>query len=83
MPPGTTWTVPDGGFFTWVELPGDVDTQAMLDDAATAGVTYLPGSMFAVDRDHSNCMRLSFSYADPAAIDDGVAILAEVIDDRR
>ena len=26
MPPGTSWTVPEGGFFIWVTLPEPIDT---------------------------------------------------------
>lgn len=82
MPAGTTWSTPDGGFFTWVEFPEGVDTEAMLQNAAEAGVTYLPGEMFAVNEDHSNCLRLSFSYADQEQIDDGVKALAETAKSR-
>jgi 2-aminoadipate transaminase len=82
MPAGTTWSTPDGGFFTWVHLPEGVDTEAMLEDAAEAGVTYLPGEMFAVDESHSNCLRLSFSYADQDQIDEGVETLAETVRQR-
>lgn len=82
MPARTNWTEPDGGFFSWVQLPDGLDTQAMLEDAAEAGVTYLPGSMFGVDADHSNCLRLSFSYADPDQIEEGVRILAKTADKR-
>ena len=30
MPPGTTWTDPEGGFFVWVTLPEGIDTLEML-----------------------------------------------------
>jgi 2-aminoadipate transaminase len=81
MPADATWTEPDGGFFVWVEAPG-VDTTATLDDAIDAGVTYLPGSMFYPDEGGDNHLRLSFSYEDPAAIERGVARLAETIERR-
>jgi len=82
MPAGTTWSTPEGGFFTWVRLPDGVDTEAMLEDAAEVGVTYLPGEMFAVEEDHANCLRLSFSYADEDKIDEGVRVLAETAKSR-
>ena len=40
MPPGTTWTVPEGGFFSWVKLPEGLDTTAML-PRAVAGLDRL------------------------------------------
>lgn len=76
MPEGTTWTEPDGGFFVWVELPEGVDADAMLDDAIEAGVTYLPGTMFYPGGDGERCLRLSYSYASPDEIEDGIAALA-------
>jgi len=79
MPPDAIWTEPEGGFFVWVELPEDVDTTAMLDDAIDAGVTYLPGAMFYPDDGSEHCLRLSFSYEDPDAIERGVEALAETV----
>lgn len=33
MPDGTKWVHPDGGLFSWVELPGGIDTAALLPEA--------------------------------------------------
>ena len=38
MPPGTTWTVPDGGFFIWVTLPPEIDTKRMHPQVQELGV---------------------------------------------
>ncbi|WP_051792327.1 aminotransferase class I/II-fold pyridoxal phosphate-dependent enzyme [Amycolatopsis jejuensis] len=43
MPSGVSWTVPSGGFFTWLTLPGEIDTVRASDHAAAAGVTYVAG----------------------------------------
>ena len=42
FPPGVTWTVPAGGLFIWVTLPPSVDTAAMLQDALTDKVAFVP-----------------------------------------
>lgn len=77
LPPGSSWTEPDGGFFLWVTLPEGVDTEAMLPAAVEEGVTYLPGQRFFVeDGKGTRSMRLSFSYASPEKLDEGVAALA-------
>lgn len=76
MPTEAAWTEPDGGFFVWVELPADIDADAMLETAADEGVTYLPGSHFFVGDEPSNGLRLSFSHASFEAMDEGVAALA-------
>ncbi|MGB1526232.1 MAG: PLP-dependent aminotransferase family protein, partial [Miltoncostaeaceae bacterium] len=44
MPEGTRCTPPEGGFFMWLELPGDMDADALLPVARDAGVIYVAGS---------------------------------------
>lgn len=78
LPPGSSCTQPDGGVNLWVTLPRAIDTAAMLDRAAARGVAYLPGSVFAVDRDARHALRLSFAGLDPAHIRTGVQRLGEL-----
>jgi 2-aminoadipate transaminase len=82
FPSEARWTVPEGGFFVWVELPSFVDTTTMLAEAVERGVTFTPGDAFFPDGRGRNCMRLAFCYAEPEAIAEGIARLAEVIEDR-
>ena len=79
MPPGTTWSEPDGGFFIWVEFPEGVDAKGMLPDAIDEGVAYLPGSFFYHEDGGTRNARLSFSHASPDAIDEGIAALAAAV----
>ena len=39
---------PEGGLFTWLELPGQIDTTAMLKEAVAQKVAYMPGREFFV-----------------------------------
>ncbi len=82
FPPEAHWTVPDGGFFIWVELPSFVDASTILAEAVEHGVTFTPGDAFFPDGRGRNCMRLAFCYAEPQAIAEGIGRLAEVIEDR-
>lgn len=72
---------PDGGLFTWVELPGQVDTTTMLSDAMVKKVSYMPGREFFVEGQpiRNNCMRVSFSAVPPEKIQIGMERLSEVI----
>ncbi len=79
MPPGTSWTQPDGGFFVWVTLPDGIDTTAMAPQARERGVEYLPGAACHVNGDGHNTLRLSFSFARDAEIPEGIRILGEII----
>lgn len=82
LPAGTTWTVPDGGFYSWVTLPEGLDATTMLARAVTARVAYVPGSAFysgpakVLGR---SCLRLSYCYPEPERIREGVRRLASVV----
>jgi 2-aminoadipate transaminase len=77
--PDATWTVPDGGFYTWVKLPDGLDAKAMLPRAVTARVAYVPGTAFYFDGQGTDHMRLSFCYPTPERIREGVRRLAGVV----
>jgi len=80
MPDGTTWTVPKGGFYSWVTLPEGLDSKAMLPRAVAALVAYVPGTGFFVDGQGRESLRLSYCYPDPERIREGVRRLAGVVE---
>jgi len=72
---------PEGGLFTWLELPGQIDTTSMLKEAVAQKVAYMPGREFFVE-DHpsrNNSMRVSFGGVTPENIHVGMERLAKVI----
>ncbi|MBT8225100.1 MAG: PLP-dependent aminotransferase family protein [Dactylosporangium sp.] len=79
LPPGATWSDPDGGMFVWVRLPGDVDTTAALPGAIERLVAYAPGAPFFADRPDRATFRLSFVTNPPEAIIDGVTRLGKAL----
>lgn len=80
MPEGTTWTVPAGGFYSWLTLPDGLDAKAMLPRAVAALVAYVPGTGFYVNGDGRRNLRLSYCYPEPDRIREGVRRLAGVIE---
>lgn len=82
FPPGVSWTRPEGGLFLWVTLPPEINTEALLQEAVKEKVAFVPGHAFyAGGRDCGLCntMRLNFSNADPAMLEEGIRRLASVI----
>lgn len=73
-----TWTRPGGGFFLFLRLAAGVDAAACLPEAIERGVAFVPGGPFHLEGG-ANTLRLSFSHPDPAALDEGVARLAPVL----
>lgn len=79
MPPGVSWTVPTGGFYSWLTLPPGFDATAMLPRAVTHLVAYVPGTGFYADGQGRSNLRLSFCYPPPARIVEGVKRLSNVM----
>ena len=78
MPVGTTWTIPDGGFFIWVTLPDGIDPQRLRMQVKELGVDYLPGSACYSGDAGTNQLRLSFSFAEDDLIERGIKIIGDV-----
>lgn len=80
MPAGVRWTRPQGGMFVWVTLPDTVDGAALLARAvAQARVAFVPGKAFFATDAAANTLRLSFSLASEAQIDEGIGRLGRLI----
>jgi 2-aminoadipate transaminase len=80
MPEGTRWTIPAGGFYSWVTLPEGLDATAMLPRAIAELVAYVPGTGFFADGQGTSNMRLSYCYPDPDRIREGVRRLSSVVE---
>lgn len=78
FPPAASWTHPEGGFYVWVTVPG-ADTKALLPEAVSRGVAYVPGTAFYADRSGRDRLRLAFCYPPEDAIEEGVRRLGELL----
>ena len=79
LPRGSSWTVPDGGLFLWVTLPGGLCAEAVLARAVPRKVAFVPGSAFFTDGGGGDSFRMSFSTCDPARIEEGVRRLGALL----
>ena len=80
MPEDVSWTRPEGGMFVWVTLPTGMDGADLLRQSLeTQRVAFVPGRAFFADGSGGNTLRLSFSLADDAKIDEGVRRLGHAI----
>ena len=73
-----TWTVPHGGFFSWLRVPG-VDTSALADVALRESVAFVPGAGFFSEHPDREHLRLSYSRVADDDIDVGIARLAAAV----
>jgi len=78
LPVGSTWSRPEGGMFTWVELPGLI-TAEFFGRALDRGVAFVPGDSFYAGKPNSSTMRLSFTTYSPDRIAEGVSRLGAAL----
>lgn len=79
FPKEVKYTIPDGGLFTWAELPDYIDTKVMATDALAQNVAYVPGIGFFPNGNNHHCMRLNYSCMPDERIEEGIRRLADVI----
>jgi 2-aminoadipate transaminase len=77
--PGVRFTEPDGGYFLWVELPEEVDAEAVFTAAAERGVAVVKGSDFLLEGGRHS-LRLAFSAVPTDRVAEGVRRLASAVD---
>jgi 2-aminoadipate transaminase len=78
-----SWSDPAGGFFIWLTLGEEIDTEALFERALAAGVAYIPGRAFSVQGGFGNALRLCFAFNDPQRTRVGIERLRDAIDEGR
>ena len=84
FPEGTKRTFPDGGLFTWAELPGGINTTELLVESTSnpaAKVAFVAGEGFFIEGGGmgNNCMRISFGAVTPEKIRLGAEKLGNLV----
>lgn len=62
FPSETRTSRPVGGSVLWLELPKNVDSEQLFDDAIEAGISIAPGHIFSPLARYTNFIRLSFGH---------------------
>lgn len=75
FPRGTRVPRPAGGYFLWLELPGDADALAIQQRAAALGISIAPGPMFSASRGFGHCLRLNCGHPLDARVASALATL--------
>ena len=67
LPEGTRISYPQGGYLLWVELPDQIDSNELNQQAKLEGVSIAPGTLFSASGKYKNFMRICcVNSADPA-----------------
>ncbi len=81
LPPGATFTRPEGGMNLWIEFPAPLRAENLLNRVQPKGVDFLPGRFFSARRAHARGLRISFGGLSPQQIARGIQILGEAAAD--
>lgn len=77
---GLSFSVPQGGLVYWVRLPKKCNDRQVASAAERRGLLLMPGNTFFAEGSRGESyLRLSFSSATDAQIDEGCALLGEII----
>jgi 2-aminoadipate transaminase len=80
FPEPATWEPARGGFFLWVRLTHDTDTEALLRGAIEREKTaFVAGSTFFAEGGGADFLRLSFSFVPSDQIDEAIQRLSRAI----
>ncbi|OGA33345.1 MAG: hypothetical protein A3G80_06100 [Betaproteobacteria bacterium RIFCSPLOWO2_12_FULL_62_13b] len=82
LPEATTMR-PSGGYYLWIQMPEDIDTDHLLPLAQRHGVRYLPGSRFYAAGGPRNYLRLAYSFSSVEEIQEGMRRLAAAVSKSR
>lgn len=81
FPKEVNYTNPEGGMFIWVTLPYPLSAQQLLERAVKEKVVFVPGNVFYLDNSIDNTLRINYSNSGSNEIENGISILAGIIND--
>lgn len=79
FPKNVKFTYPNGGLFTWVQLPEGVDAGEVMEKALEEKVAFVPGGSFYPNGGNENHFRLNYSNMPEDKIVEGITRLGKVL----
>lgn len=80
LPRDSRITRPEGGYFVWVELGRQIDSEEVYRSCLAAGISVAPGPLFTGQRDkYRNCLRLNYGHPWSPRMRNAVATLSEIV----
>ncbi len=80
FPSETRTSQPVGGSVLWLELPPEVNSELLFDNAITAGISIAPGHIFAPNGRYKNFVRMSFGHPWTDDIEKAIAWLGKEVE---
>lgn len=79
FPGSLSFTRPEGGLFTWVELPSHINAREVLVKSLEREVAFVPGGSFYPNGGHENTFRLNYSNMPEDRLVEGLRRLGSIL----
>lgn len=79
FPKTVKYTYPEGGLFTWCELPEGMDSKEIFKKSIEENVAFVPGGSFYPNGGKENTFRLNYSMMSEEKIQEGIERLGKVL----
>ncbi len=79
FPDGIKVTRPEGGLFTWIELPEELSAREVLEKCLEKKIAFVPGGSFFPNENKENTFRINYSNMPEDRIEKGLKIIGEVV----
>ncbi|HSJ85987.1 MAG TPA: PLP-dependent aminotransferase family protein [Anaerolineales bacterium] len=78
--PNVAYTVPAGGYFFWLRLPGHINAVELRQQVKSLKIDIRPGTLFSNENGLQNFVRLCFAHYDEAQAELGILRLKECLE---
>lgn len=79
FPGSLSFTRPQGGLFTWVELPSHINAREVLVKSLEKDVAFVPGGSFYPNGGHENTFRMNYSNMPEDRLVEGIRRLGRIL----
>ena len=79
FPKNVTFTKPQGGLFSWVELPPQINARDVLEKCLEVNVAFVPGGSFFPNGGKENTFRINFSNMPEDKIVEGLNRIGKIL----
>jgi len=79
FPEDAKFNRPDGGLFTWIEIPSNINARELLEECLKQNVAFVPGGPFFPNGGKENFFRINYSNMPEERIIEGLKIMGKII----
>lgn len=81
FPNNIKFTHPNGGLFTWIELPEGISARNILAKCLEKKIAFVPGGSFYPNKNKENTFRINFSNMPEDRIEKGLRIIGKIVNE--